>query len=143
MEKSDLWEVMFLLLVLAFALVIVEERWLRVAVAFVPSLLLAQRALRGAAGVSGHGLPKGEERRVDEETRRAVDELLRHIREFYLTVHLVGSGRMDSEEATEKIAELEGKLNRLLARIRDVAPGGIPVPAGGGASTGPTARTRA
>jgi hypothetical protein len=143
MEKSDLWEVMFLLLVLAFALVIVEERWLRVAVAFVPSLLLVQRALRGSAGVSGHGLPEGEERRVDEETRRAVDELLRHIREFYLTVHLVGTGRMDSEEATEKIAELEGKLNRLLARMRDVAPGGAPAPAGAGASTAATGRTRA
>ncbi len=127
MEKSDLWDVILLLVVLAFAVVIVEERWLRVAIAFVPSLLLAQKALYSGGKAEEEALPESGDRRVDAHTRNAVDELLRHIREFYLTAHLMGSGKMDPDEATEKASELENKLNRLLARITDAVRDRRPV----------------
>jgi hypothetical protein len=119
MQKNDLGGILILLFVLAFAVVIVDERWLRVLVAVVPALLLAQRAM----GSTTEGTPKVgvADRRADLDTRSSVDELLKHIREFYLTCHLMGSGKLDPDEALEKVSHQEKDLNRLLARVTDRA----------------------
>ncbi|MGW8266591.1 MAG: hypothetical protein ACWGSQ_09505 [Longimicrobiales bacterium] len=121
MKKADLASVVLLILLLSFAVVIVDERWLRAAIAVVPALLLAQQGLRSS--------PRGEEesgtgwtdRRADSEMRSSVDELLRHIREFYLTCHMMGTGKLSPDEAVEKAAQQELQLNRLLARVTDGA----------------------
>lgn len=119
MQKGDFGSVLLLLLVLAFAVVLVDERWLRVLIAVVPALLLAQRAL---GGVEAETTKVGAaDRRLDAATRGSVDELLRHIREFYLTCHLMGTGKMDPDEAVEKVAQQELQLNRLLAHVTDGA----------------------
>lgn len=115
-QKVDTGSIWILMFVLAFAVVIIDERWLRVMVAFVPALLLAQRALHSPIGAEKDP-EDGGERRTDRETRAAIDELLRHIREFYLTCHLMGSGKMSPEEAVEQSAQVERELNRLLARV--------------------------
>ena len=117
MQKTDVASVVLLIFVLSFAVVIVDERWLRVAIAFVPAMLLAQQALRK----SGRESP-GEEtpdRRSDNLVRSAVDELLRHIRDFYLTCHMMGTGKLSPDDAVEKAAHQELELNRLLARVTD------------------------
>ena len=121
MQKGDVGSVVLLMFVLAFGVVIVDERWLRVLVAIVPALLLAQRAMSVPAQKEEDvGMA---DRRDDLDTRGAIDELLRLIREFYLTCHLMGAGKMDSEDAMEKVAAQEKDLNRLLARVTDWARG--------------------
>ena len=117
MRKGDFGSIILLLGVLAFAVVIVDERWLRVAVAFVPTLLLVQRASEAGREVAEREAQAGAaDRRGDDVMRSAVDDLLKHIRAFYLTCHLIGSGSMSSDEAVEKTARQEKELNRLLAR---------------------------
>lgn len=117
MQKTDVASVVLLIFVLSFAVVIVDERWLRVAIAFVPAMLLAQQALKKSGGES----PSEEtpDRRSDDLVRSAVDELLRHIREFYLTCHMMGTGKLSPDDAVEKAAQQELELNRLLARVTD------------------------
>ena len=119
MQKGDVGSVVLLMFVLAFGVVIVDERWLRVLVAIVPALLLAQRAIL-AQGQKEEQVG-AEDRRDDLDTRGAIDELIQFIREFYLTCHLMGAGKMDSEDAMEKVAAQEKDLNRLLARVTDGA----------------------
>jgi hypothetical protein len=122
MRKGDVWSIILLLGVLAFAVVIVDERWLRVAVAFLPTLLLVQRAVTAGREEAEREVRVGAaNRRVDDSMRSAVDDLLKEIREFYLTCHLLGSGRMSADEAVEKTSRQEKELNRLLARVTDTA----------------------
>ncbi len=121
MERNrDVGSVVILIFILAFAVVIIDERLLRVLVAVVPTLLMAQRALYAPMGAKE--VPTGAaDRRMDRDTRLAIDELLRHIREFYLTVHLIGSGSISADEAVEEASKKERELNRLLAKVTDSA----------------------
>jgi hypothetical protein len=121
MNKNDLTEILIFVFILAFAVVVVEERWLRAALAFVPALLLAQRGLLASKILEDEPRVGAADRREDVETRSAVDELLKLVREFYLTCHLMGSGRMESDEAVEKTAKVEKELNRILANITEGA----------------------
>jgi hypothetical protein len=121
MKKGDTGTIVLLLCVLAFAVVIVEEWWLRTLVAFVPALLLAQRAMIGSS--LEQEKVGAAERRADVDTRSSIDELLKHIREFYSTCHLMGTGRMGPDEALEKAGQQEKDLNRLLAEVTDMARG--------------------
>lgn len=121
MKKADLASVALLVFVLVFAVVIVDERWLRVAIAFVPALLLAQQSLRAGQEAEEDSVSGWADRRTDLEMRTSVDELLRHIREFYLTCHMMGTGKITPDDAVEKAAQQELQLNQLLARITDDA----------------------
>ena len=118
MQKQDTGSILILMFVLAFAVVAIDERFLRTAVAFVPGLLLMQRAM--SAGEST-GLVGAANRRFDSNMRDSVDELLKYIREFYLTCHMIGTGKMTSDEAIENASEMEGRLNQLLARVTEDA----------------------
>jgi hypothetical protein len=113
-------DVLLLLLVLAFAVVVVDERWLRTLVAVVPALILAQKAMGGRGG-GGETKVGVADRRSDLDTRDSIDELLRLIREFYLTCHLMGTGGMNPDVALERVGEQEKELNSLLARVTDRA----------------------
>jgi hypothetical protein len=113
--------IVLLILVLSFAVVIVDERWLRVAIAFVPALLLAQQGIRAADRGEEESASGWADRRTDPQMRDSVDELLRHIREFYLTCHMMGTGKLSPDDAVEKAAQQELQLNRLLARVTDGA----------------------
>lgn len=121
MKKADLASVVLLILLLSFAVVIVDERWLRAAIAVVPALLLAQQGLRSSREREEDSGTGWTDRRADPEMRSSVDELLRHIREFYLTCHMMGTGKLSPDEAVEKAAQQELQLNRLLARVTDGA----------------------
>lgn len=119
-QKGDIGSVVILMFVLAFAVVVVDERWLRTLVAVVPALLLAQRAVSVPVGTRDTRTIDSD-RRMDDVTRSAIDDLLRHIREFYLTCHLIGSGKISADEAVEEASKKERELNRLLARVTDSA----------------------
>jgi hypothetical protein len=135
-KKSDNGTVITLLLVLAFAVILVDDVAIRVAIALLPALLLAQRAMDAGGGSNLNPSFTGPDRRRDPDTRASVDELLGHVREFYLTVHMAGAGTIDSEEMLARTSKVERKLNQLLARLCEVqqrpqpqaaeAPGGVP-----------------
>jgi hypothetical protein len=100
---------------------LVDGRWLRAALSLAPALVLAYRPFRAGTGEEGRLEEEGMERRRDLDMRGAVDELLRHIREFYLTCHLMATGKLSPDDAVEKAAQQELELNRLFARVTDQA----------------------
>ena len=116
MQEGEKLTVVLLVALIAFAVIIVDERWLRAAVAFVPALLLAQRAMHGSAVSEesrGPGVP--DERRTDEDVRGHIEELLKHFREFYTTCHLMATGALEPDAAKDMAGGIERRLNRLLA----------------------------
>jgi hypothetical protein len=126
MQKGEAFSIVLMMALLGFAVVIVDERWLRTAIAIVPALMLAQKSLFGSSGgqdeqTSRRSPSRPGERRVDAEVRQHVEELLRHFREFYTNVHMMGRGELSPEEAKGWAAQLERELNSLLARITDTS----------------------
>ena len=121
MQKQDTGSILILTFVLAFAVVVIDEQFLRTAVAFVPALLLMQRAMSAGRRTEHTGLVGAANRRFDPSMRGSVDELLQYIREFYLTCHMIGTGKMTSDEAAESASEMEKNLNQLLARVTEGA----------------------
>jgi hypothetical protein len=122
MQKGEAFSVFLMLLLLGFAVIIVDARWLRTAIAFVPALMLAQKILMPPATQAQ--VPRvgaAQERRQDEQVRVHVEELLKHFREFYTNVHMMGRGELSPEEAKGWAAQLERELNSLLARITDTS----------------------
>ena len=107
---------------IAFAIVIVDDRWVRVGLGLLPALLLAQRA-RGGAGVGGAKDPRlgAVDRRVDHKAREYMETLLKHFRQFYTTCHLMAAGKLEPKEAKSRAAEIERELNTLLAEVTDAA----------------------
>ena len=120
--KSGLGDIAVMVVLILFAVILVDERWIRTAIAFVPAMLLAQRALgvRGRVGAAS-GPEKPFERRLDNEARGYIEELLKHFREFYASVHLLRKGQLSPEEASGWAAQLERELNALLAEITESA----------------------
>jgi hypothetical protein len=123
MQKGEVFSVFLMVLLLGFAVVLVDERWLRTAIAFLPALMLAQKSLLSPGGQADSQQPAsgGPDRRVDAQVRTHVEELLRHFREFYTNVHMMGRGELSPEEAKGWAAQLERELNSLLARISDTS----------------------
>ena len=122
-QQSDKTTVFFMLAVIGFAIVLVDDRWMRVGLGLLPALLLAQRALGGAGvGIAGKVSRVGAaERRADTGVRGQVDDLLRHVRDFYTTCHFTAVGKLDPEEAKSRALVIERRLNELLANISDGA----------------------
>jgi hypothetical protein len=118
-QSSDKPTVLFLLGVMAFAIILVDDRWMRVGLGLLPALLLAQRAL-GAAGVRAPGSTRTPaeieaDRRRDPTLRQRVEDLLALIREFYTTCHMVAVGQLEASKAKAKAQEVEAKLNTMMA----------------------------
>ncbi len=120
-QNGDAATVLFMLALLTFAVVLVDDRWLRTAVAFVPAMLIVQRAL--SASRKGEEGPRigAAERRNDVQVRSYIDELLKHFREFYSTCHLMANGLIQPEDAEKRAGRLEHDLNRLLADVTEAA----------------------
>lgn len=127
-SKGDAVTVLLLLALLTFVVVLVDDRWMRAAIAFVPAMLIVQRALAPSGG--GNEGPKtgAAERREDAEVRRYIDQLLKHFREFYSTCHLMANGLIEPENAERRAGQLEHELNRLLAEVTDAARDTTPSP---------------
>ena len=103
----------------AAAIVLVDDRWLRVGFALIPVLLLGHRALGGGtrgshAEDSARG---GEERRTNTKLREQVQALLTLIREFYTTCHMVAVGQLEPSKAKGKARDVERRLNAMMAEM--------------------------
>jgi hypothetical protein len=118
-QSSDKPTVLFLLGVLAFATVLVDDRWMRVGLGLLPALLLAQRALGGpGVGATAKVAPGvAAERRRNSRLRERVEELLALIREFYTTCHFVAVGQLEPAKAKAKAQDVEGKLTTMMAEM--------------------------
>ena len=114
MFKNHTTAVLIEVALLTVVVVLVDETLLRAGMAFVPALLLAQRALKEPGA---DGAQEVDERRVDAPARQHVEEFLKQFREFYSTCHLMGSGRISPDEALKRTADLERGLNQLLASV--------------------------
>ncbi len=118
-EKPAMGTILFHVALLTIIVLLVDERLMRGALAILPAMLLAQRAM--AMGASQEK-DKGEwtqmdDRRMDEHVRKHIEKLLAHFREFYAMHHLMTSGRMTSEEALVRANDIEKDLNRLLVNV--------------------------
>ena len=122
MDKNERLSVFLMVTLLAFAVVLVDERLLRTAVAVLPARMLAQKALgMGRPAPEAVAVAPPDERRRDEEMRGHVEQLLKHFREFYTTCHLMSVHVLTTEAAEERVNNLERDLNQLLARITETA----------------------
>lgn len=122
MSKShDKPTVLFLLAVMAFAIILVDDRWMRVGLGLLPALLLAQRALGARAVGAVPELAPGvsADRRRDPTLRERVEDLLALIREFYTTCHFVAIGQLEPSKAKAKAQEVERKLNAMMVEMID------------------------
>lgn len=122
MKKGKLGTILFEVGLLTLVVALVDQTLLRVGLAFVPGMLLAQRAL-GSVEASSDPWAGANERRKDHTMRRYVEELLQRVREFYTTCHLMRSGQIHLEAALERTARIEQELNRLLAKLTRTARG--------------------
>lgn len=116
-QGSDRPTVLFMLAVMAFAIILVDDRWVRVGLGLLPALLLAQRAVGGGGVGARPGPPVGEERRSNPGLRDQVQELLKLIREFYTTCHMVAVGQLEASKAKAKAQVVERKLNLMMAEM--------------------------
>ena len=110
-------EVVALLLITA----LIDEALMRVALSVAPGLLLAQRALEAPDASEGPTRSGFEDRRHDPVIRNYVDELLDLVRQFHTACHLLRSGQITDNRATERTGEIERDLNRMLAGIMKAA----------------------
>jgi len=115
-QQNDKPTILFMLGVMAFAIVLVDDRWVRVGLGLLPALLLAQRALAGS-GVGSEGAGRGDDRRKDtnNDVRDQIQELLKLIREFYQTCHMVAVGQLEPVKAKAKAQVVERRLNLMMA----------------------------
>ena len=116
-EQPALGTILFHVGLLALIVLLVDERLLRGALAILPAMLLAQRAI-GATREQTDGDWTGiHDRRMAEHVRMHVEKLLAYFREFYAMNHLMSTGGMDSQEALVRANEIEKSLNRLLDEV--------------------------
>ena len=112
---NDKTTVFFMLGVMTFAIILVDDRWVRVGLGLLPALLLAQRAVVGVGvGATGEARPSVE-RRTDVGVREQIQELLKLIRDFYTTCHMVAIGQLEPSKAKAKAQVVERRLNQMMA----------------------------
>ena len=128
-EQPALGTILFRVALLTIIVILVDEWLMRGALAILPAMLLAQRAIGATQAKStSNGEWTGvHDRRMDLHVREHVTKLLGHFRDFYATNHLMSSGGITSDEAMARAGELEKDLNRLLDDIT-VGPEGEPGP---------------
>ena len=126
-RENDKPTVLFMLAVMTFAVVLVDDRWVRAGLSLLPALLLAQRALSGVGIGVESGRSASDDRRSDRGVREKIQELLKLIREFYTTCHMVAVGQLEPSKAKAKAQVVERRLNLMMAdMLKEVE--GAPTP---------------
>ena len=121
-KKPETGTVLFEVALLTVVVLLVDEWLIRGALAFIPAMLLAQRALDTGSRKASEGSTSIYDRRRDEPVREHVTKLLEHFRQFYATCHLMGSGGITPEEALHRTHDLEKDLSRLLDEVTQEPP---------------------
>ena len=116
-KKPETATILFEVALLTIVVFLVDEWLIRGALAFIPAMLLAQRAIDAGNTTTPEGLTSIYDRRTDEPVREHVERLLEHFRQFYATCHLMGRGGISPEEALHRTHDLEKDLSRLLDEV--------------------------
>ena len=116
-EKPALGTILFHVALLTIIVILVDERLIRGALAIIPAMLLAQRAIGATQAKSTDDWTGVDDRRMDVHVREHVTKLLGRFRDFYAMIHLMSSGGITSDEAMARAGELEKDLNQLLEDI--------------------------
>ena len=116
-QKPETGTVIFEVALLTVVVLLVDEWLIRGALAFIPAMLLAQRALGAGSTKASEASTSMFDRRTDEPVRKHITTLLEHLRQFYATCHLMGSGGITPEEALHRTHDLEKDLDRLLVEV--------------------------
>ena len=88
-EQPALGTILFHVALLTIIVILVDERLMRGALAILPAMLLAQRAI-GATQAKSTGEWTGvHDRRMDLHVREHVTKLLGRFRDFYAMIHLL------------------------------------------------------
>ena len=116
-EKPETGTILFEVALLTVVVLLVDEWLIRGALAFIPAMLLAKRALNAGSTKASEGSTSIYDRRTDQPVREHVTRLLEHFRQFYATCHLMGSGGITPEEALHRTHDLEKDLSRLLSEV--------------------------
>ena len=116
-KKPETATILFEVALLTIVVFLVDEWLIRGALAFIPAMLLAQRAIDAGNTKPPEGLTSIYDRRTDEPVREHVERLLEHFRQFYATCHLMGRGGISPEEALHRTHDLEKDLSRLLDEV--------------------------
>jgi hypothetical protein len=121
-KKPETGTILFEVALLTIVVFLVDEWLIRGALAFIPAMLLAQRALNTAK------VPEGwapADQGSPAAMKGPIEKLLGVFREFYSTGHLLGSGGISSDEAHQRTMDLEKDLNRLLDEVTAIAPAAV------------------
>ncbi len=116
-EQPALGTILFHVALLTIIVILVDERLIRAALAVIPAMLLAQRAIGATQAKSTDDWTGVDDRRMDVHVREHVTKLLGRFRDFYAMIHLMSSGGITSDEAMARAGELEKDLNQLLEDI--------------------------
>lgn len=114
-KRSSL-DLFLIFLLLALAVLLVEERWLRAGVTILPTLLLVQRASTFAPPETAAAAVRGANN-TESDVKGYIDEVQKQIRDLYATCHLMSGGGLEPEAARERTSRIERELDLLLARL--------------------------
>ena len=126
-ETNEKLAIFFILVVVTLAIVLVDDRWVRLGFGLPPSLLLARRALLGsgvAPAPAAAAKAPSEDRRSNAGVRKQIHELLALIRDFYTTCHMVAVGQLEPSKAKAKAQVVEGQLNDMMASMLETLEDG-------------------
>lgn len=112
-DKPNTGTILFEVALLTIVVFLVDEWLIRGALAFIPAMLLAQRALDATKASNEFAPAALGSGAVVESTNK----LLAVFREFYTMCHLLGSGGITSEEAHQRTMDLEKDLDTLLDEV--------------------------
>ena len=117
-DKPKTGTILFEVALLTIVVFLVDEWLIRGALAFIPAMLLAQRALDSAGRRASSGLTDGQ---GSELIGEPIKKLQAIFREFSAMCHLMGSDGITSEQALERSNDLENDLNSLMEEVTGIA----------------------
>ena len=116
-NKPETGTILFEVALLTLVVLLVDEWAIRGALAFIPAMLLAQRALGAGRSKAPEESTASVEEGDQPAARAAITRVLEYLRQFYATCHLAGSGGITPEEALHRTHDLEKDLSRLLSEV--------------------------
>ena len=118
-DKPETGTILFEVALLTVVVLLVDELLMRAALAFIPAMLLAQRALN-STGQPPSGEPTTEDQ--GNPVREHVSKLLEYFQKFYATCQLMASGEITPGEALSRTSDLEEDLSSLLEKVTKESP---------------------
>ncbi len=119
-DKPATGTILFEVALLTVVVLLVDEWLIRGALAFIPAMLLAQRALDAGGSRASEDLSSTND--LGTPVREHVAKLLEYFQKFYTTCGLMGSGKITPEEALQRTRDLEEDLSSLLNEVTKDSP---------------------